>query len=366
MLNQLNTTTKRELDVRYLLNSEELEQIQESLQTSKEVTNTSGIISIPDYGLSEDIELYFKPSQNLNGYVKPWAGGTGKNKLSPSISSQTITGITVTKNDDGSYLLSGTATTDVMLYFDNFNTDGNSYILSGCPPTGSYSTYCLGIVDNGTDYGSGLTFSNSEKPYIRISSGYECPTDGLLFKPMIRLATETDTTFEPYANICPIIGQDKATLSWNNNQGITMNFGNTYYGGIANFDGTINLDWQRIASYNGETLSSEWLSDRDEYVAGTTPTTGAEVVYKITSTNIRVSPPANISLTDEYPIKYNGYKTTIKYQPKDTILEDAKSYTNQQIEKLGLPQAPTTNGSYHLECSVSSGTPTISWVTNQQ
>lgn len=358
MLNQLNTTTKRELDARYLVNSD-------ILQGSKEVTNTSGKISIPDYGLTESIDLYFKPSQNLNGYDKPWAGGTEKNKLNPSISSQTITGITITKNDDGSYKCTGTATADVMLYFDTFNTDGNDYILSGCPPTGSYSTYCLGVVDNGTDYGTGLTFSNSEKPYIRIANGYKCPTDGLLFKPMIRLATETDATFEPYANICPIIGQDKATLSWNTNQGITMNFGATYYGGIANFDGTIKSDWQRIASYNGETLSGEWLSDRDEYVAGTTPTRGAEVVYKTTPTTIRVTQPDNISLTDDYPIEYNGYKATIKYQPKDTILEDAKSYTNQQIEKLGLPQPPISNGNYQLVCTVSSGTPTLSWETIQ-
>ena len=357
MLNQLNTTTKRELDVRYLVNSE-------VLQGSKEVTNTSGIISIPDYGLTESIELYFKPSQDLHGYDKPWAGGTQKNKLSPSISSQTINGITVTKNDNGSYLLSGTATDDVMLYFDTFNTDGNSYILSGCPPTGSYSTYCLGVVDNGTDYGTGLIFSNSEKPYIRIANGYDCPTDGILFQPMIRLATETDATFEPYANICPISGQDKATFSWNDTER-TMNFGTTYYGGIANFDGSIISEWGYIASYNGETLNDVWLSDSDEYAQGTTPTDGAKVVYKTTPTTIRVAQPSDISLTDDYLITYNGYQAIIKYQPKDTILEQAKEYTNQEISKLGLPQTPITDGTYHLECSVSSGTPTISWVTNQ-
>lgn len=357
MLNQLNTTTKRELDTRYLVNSE-------ILQGSKKITNTSGTISIPDYGLTESIEMYFKPSQDLNGFDKPWAGGTEKNKLNPSISSQAITGITITKNDDGTYLLSGTATADVMLYFDTFNTEGNSYILSGCPPTGSYNTYCLGVVDNGTDYGTGLTFRNSEKPYIRIANGYECPTDGLLFKPMIRLATETDATFEPYANICPIIGQNNATFSWSDTD-LSMSFGTTYYGGIANFDGTINLDWQRIASYDGESLSGEWLSDRDEYVAGTTPTIGAEVVYKTTPTTVRVTAPTSLDLTDEYPIEYNGYKTTIKYQPKDTILEDAKGYTNQQIAKLGIPQPPITDGNYNLECTVSSGTPTISWVSTQ-
>ena len=36
-----------------------------------------------------------------------------------------------------------------------------------------------------------------------------------------------------------------------------------------------------IASYNGETLPSTWISDRDVYAEGSTPTTGAEVVYEL-------------------------------------------------------------------------------------
>ena len=46
-----------------------------------------------------------------------------------------------------------------------------------------------------------------------------------------------------------------------------------------------------IASYNGETLPSTWISDRDEYASGTTPTIGAEVVYKLAApTTIDLSP----------------------------------------------------------------------------
>jgi len=46
-----------------------------------------------------------------------------------------------------------------------------------------------------------------------------------------------------------------------------------------------------IASYNGESLPSTWISDRDVYASGTTPTTGAEVVYKLaTPTTIDLSP----------------------------------------------------------------------------
>jgi hypothetical protein len=55
---------------------------------------------------------------------------------------------------------------------------------------------------------------------------------------------------------------------------------------------------------------------------------------------------------------------SISYQPKGTVLAEAKKYTNQEIAKLGLPQLPTIDGTYHLECSVSSGIPTITWVSN--
>lgn len=59
----------------------------------------------------------------------------------------------------------------------------------------------------------------------------------------------------------------------------------TVYGGTltVNKDGTgiLVVDSEMIASYNGETLPGEWISDRDVYESGTTPTIGAQVVYKL-------------------------------------------------------------------------------------
>lgn len=43
---------------------------------------------------------------------------------------------------------------------------------------------------------------------------------------------------------------------------------------------------EHIASYNGETLPGHWLSDRDIYLEGTTPQTGAEVVYRLADEDI--------------------------------------------------------------------------------
>lgn len=43
---------------------------------------------------------------------------------------------------------------------------------------------------------------------------------------------------------------------------------------------------EHIESYNGETLPGHWQSDRDIYLEGTTPQTGAEVVYRLADEDI--------------------------------------------------------------------------------
>lgn len=65
-------------------------------------------------------------------------------------------------------------------------------------------------------------------------------------------------------------------------QTITVPLEETCYGG--EFDvltGALTVTNGYIASYDGETLPSTWISDRDVYAPDTTPTTGAEVVYKL-------------------------------------------------------------------------------------
>lgn len=56
----------------------------------------------------------------------------------------------------------------------------------------------------------------------------------------------------------------------------------TIYGGTVDaVTGVGEKTWGYIASYNGESLPGEWISDRDVYSAGTTPTTGAQVAYQL-------------------------------------------------------------------------------------
>lgn len=77
----------------------------------------------------------------------------------------------------------------------------------------------------------------------------------------------TATPYEPYtATTYPITWQSAGTV----------------YGGYVDLvRGVLVAEWSNIASYDGETLPGVWISDRDIYATGTTPTTGAQVAYQL-------------------------------------------------------------------------------------
>ena len=108
--------------------------------------------------------------------------------------------------------------------------------------------------------------------YSPVESGI-LPT--VISQVMFCKSDDIPTTYEPY--------QGKR---------YTQQFPQTVYG--AEWDvvgGVLSQTDGYIASYNGESLPSTWISDRDVYASGTTPTIGAEVVYKLaTPTTIDLSP----------------------------------------------------------------------------
>lgn len=127
-----------------------------------------------------------------------------KNLISPPYHSSTHTkdGITFVINDDGSVNVNGTATAKVIFYFQSYNTKiklrrGESYVLSGCPGTGSSSTYMLQGTNSSvylTDIGNGKTFTareDGDDSYYFYIVVYEGTTmNNLLFKPQLEVGTE--------------------------------------------------------------------------------------------------------------------------------------------------------------------------------
>ena len=181
---------------------------------------------------AKDVSVKIEPVQDLHGYDKPWAGGAGKNKLPMTVAgiksantsgtwsgnAYTINGVTFTilTDSDGNVTgikVNGTASADSIFKLAIMPIKADtSYVMNGCPQTGSQSTYVLYVDGKPTsyfDYGNGVTWSSvgSDTSYdirIFVANGYN--SNNLTFLPMIRLSTVSDATFEPYENICPISG----------------------------------------------------------------------------------------------------------------------------------------------------------------
>lgn len=168
--------------------------------------------------LKADLE----PKQNLNGYDHPWPAGGGKNLLPSGYpTSQTKNGVTFTCNSDGTILVNGTATATTVLYLSDYTDafENGTYILSGCPSGGADGKYGINIYTTGgmgigkTDNGSGVQFDGRTQLVFGIVFWSGVTASNLVFKPMVRLASETDPTWEPYENICPISGYTGVTVT---------------------------------------------------------------------------------------------------------------------------------------------------------
>ena len=176
---------------------------------------TSWVAVATKNDLSSDIQDVYEVmgkngAKNLNSY--PYYNTT-----------KTADGITFTDNGDGTITVDGTATDDIDFFchartINDKDTDlvvaNGDYILSGCPSGGTITTYYLranrtynGMADVlGTDTGAGTTLTLNGDDYdadtvnlgifIKIKSG--TTVSNILFRPMLRLASDTDATWQPY------------------------------------------------------------------------------------------------------------------------------------------------------------------------
>ena len=438
------------------------------IESSK--TLKSSVVTVTDAAAinAEDITVDLTPVQDLHGYDRPWAGGAGKNKLPMTVTGIKAANTSGTWNGDIYTINNGTieiltdsadnvigiktngtfsAHTYISLALNMPLINGISYVLNGCPEGGTDSTYFLytshNAYDNDIDYGSGVSFTATitSDTYVRIAIRRGQNVTGKVFYPMIRLATETDATFAPYSNICPIEGRTGAELdrvgkNWfdknadntskgykdntylyhNNVEGsadgwyiseyirvpsigsITLSggrgndpalcfydadkhyisgvayssvmpktfsipsnseyirlsvpkdlkdtlqvelgaqptayepyqgqqyaasFGETVHGGKWHVTkGGTDKTHANIASYNGETINEPWLSSLDEYVAGATPTTGAQVVYPLTTPTTISTPKQNVPMLQGInTVSADCGDTSLKYQPDNVIGE---------------------------------------------
>ena len=171
-----------------------------------------------------------------------------------------------------------------------------------------------GSLKYATDYqlngntSSYMTFKGSkENPITSIAYRNTYITSGEISNIMCNIGS-TPEPYEPYQ------GND-----------YTLALPETIYGGTVDaVSGVGSKTWGCIASYNGESLPGEWISDRDVYSAATTPTTGAQVAYKLaTPEPFEISKISIPSLIGENTFFTNGDNMDIIYKESSFWSDEA-------------------------------------------
>ena len=164
---------------------------------------------------AKSVVVSVKPIQDLHGYDHPWPIHDATFEILTD-NADNVTGIKV----------NGTPSSEVRFSLHGFGNGAvfsENAIMTGCPSGGSNNSYKLYISNNTTsdasDTGNGVSLSpelfnsaiyNNLFTWIVISANYTATN--LIFYPMIRLATESDATFAPYSNECPISGIDELKI----------------------------------------------------------------------------------------------------------------------------------------------------------
>lgn len=211
-------------------------------------------------GLLSECKVTLSPNQDLHGYDHPWVGGAGKNKLPMTVAGIKAANTNGTWNGNVYAINGGTfevltdnannviginvnGTFNATTYFDLVGTFDSTYFagmtFNGIPSTTSATVRISGANRVGLQniYSGDTTIvDNGSNLKIAIRVATDVTTINELFKPMIRLATETDPTFEPYENKCPISGHTQVDVDVSDGQTtqeqVTVNLGGTYYSGV--------------------------------------------------------------------------------------------------------------------------------------
>ena len=220
---------------------------------------------------------------------------TGKNLIPyPYLeTTRTANGLTFTDNGDGTITVNGTATATTVFQIKGRSSGntlglevGTEYTISGCPNGGSGSTYKVDILKYSstayaTDYGNGASFTYSEATandvvgQIRIVFYTGATVSNLVFKPMIRLASDTDDTWEKYYLA----------------ETYMIQFPETIYGGTLD---VITGNLEAIYSSDGTVLE--------------TP-----IGYQVVTTDISILPETNVISTSVGEITIDYYAITETY-----------------------------------------------------
>lgn len=278
--------------------------------TYESVKTLSNCGAFPMLSLTAEINAV----QDLHGYDAPWVGGSGKNlfHVDSRVPTTTISNVGFSSDDEYIYL---NGTKQGRGYADlssaDITLDSGTYYIKAFVISGTASnTVELYPYDDSNNLTSSIinterTLTLSESKTFRFR--FAIWTDGTVlnnYKVGIVISkTANIDKFYPYSNICPITGWDSIDVcqsgtDTSNPTTHTTALSTTCYGGSKDIKGNERFTHGHIASYNAETLPSTWISDRDKYAEGTTPTIGAEVVYELATPTTATSDAIDLTLAE--------------------------------------------------------------------
>ena len=293
-------------------------------------TTSGDIASFPDGAddmLVKDMIVSIEPVQTGTGDPSPtnvrpisgWTGAnvtrTGKNYIDETkwyIASNTTAYVGITSSSESISAQAGEYT--FSFTFKNNARYRVYFIYTG----DAWSARRTIISETGTSEQATLTLDGrSFKIWFYATSG-SVSTDNIT---NVQLESGTNRTkFEPYLGIT-------IPITFHDIQGNPL----TVYGGTLELPSCVlRVTDANIASYNGETLPGEWISDRDVYAAGTTPTTGAQVVYKLAQPQIYQLTPTEVTTLFGQNNIWSNTGTVLNCEyPCDT-----KLYVSNKMEEI--------------------------------
>ena len=154
----------------------------------------------------------------ISGWTSATITRTGKNLLEPFVTSRTQNGVAITANSDGSIKINGTATAATNINVNHYDFKAGTYnFTDGLGRTNLDRTLVMYIAEYATTGSAndlvrttGLSpeSRNTEFTYnpeihgqrlvVGLYVGKNRTVDNVTIYPMLRLASETDSTYEPY------------------------------------------------------------------------------------------------------------------------------------------------------------------------
>ena len=260
------------------------EEIRTNTFETQIINGTNAILEITNIMISTDSDYTYEkytgeqPSPSPDYPSEIETVGSNVNILENKAISQTLNGVTLTVNKDGSIMANGIATTNTTFKINNNIVPKNisNLILSGCPNNGSTNTYDLKIelYKNGVwtkalyDFGNGVNTGDlSEYTSCKISATIrkDYNANNLIFKPKLEKGSVA-TPYSPYgmgsveidvvnSNLLDFnVAQDSrvtvnedGTLTINGTGGFSLNIdklqlkaGTTYYQKVELISGSIS------------------------------------------------------------------------------------------------------------------------------